>query len=173
VISLYLRLAAYALAIAACVALGWHMGGLGPKRDLATLQAQDWQGKAQAATAALSATQAQLKTLQDTTDRNAGIIRGLTDENIKTAAERDRNAGLYQRLLNRPPSPPAGGGAVLQAPGGPGAGGPGGASGGDAAPGLLADATAECQRNADRLDALSAQVIPQFQVTPSTSGAPP
>ena len=164
-ISLYLRLAAYAAAIAACVALGWHMGGLAPKRDLATLQAQDWQGKAQAAAAALVATQGQLKTLQDTDARNAGIIKDLNDANLKTAADRDRNAGLYQRLLHRPPPSPTAGHPAVPAPeGGQPAPGPGGASGGDPAPGLLADATAECARNADRLDKLSAEVTPQLHL---------
>jgi hypothetical protein len=168
--TLYLRLAAYALVAALLVAGGWHLGGLAPKKALADLKAQDWQGKAQAAAAALVATQAQLKDLQDTDARNAGIIKDLNDANLKTAADRDRNADLYQRLLHRAALPaPAAGPAMPAAQGGSGAAGPGGASSGDPAPGLLADATAECARNADRLDALSAQVTPQLHLP----GAPP
>lgn len=161
--TLYLRLAAYAVVAALLIAGGWHMGSLAPKKALADLQAQNWEGKAQAAAAALSATQSQLKNLQDTDARNAGIIKDLNDANLKTAADRDHNADLYQRLLNRP-SPRATGGAAVPAPeGGQSAPGAGGAGSGDAAAGLLADATAECTRNADRLDKLSAEVTPQLQ----------
>jgi hypothetical protein len=162
--TLYLRLAAYAIVAALLVASGWHMGGLAPKKALSDLQAQDWQGKAQAAAAALATTQAQLKSLQDTDARNAGVIKELNDENLKTAAARDHNADLYQRLLNRPASPSAPGGGAVPAPeGGSGTPGAGGAGSSDPAAGLLADATAECTRNADRLDKLSAEIIPQLQ----------
>ena len=159
--SLYLRLAAYVVVAALFTAAGWHMGGLAPKKALSDLQAQDWQGKAQAAGVALSATQKQLKDLQDTDARNAGIIKDLNDENLKTAADRDRNAGLYQRLLHRAASIPAGGAAVPAPQGGQAASGPSGAGSSDPAAGLLADATAECTRNADRLDKLSAEIMPQ------------
>lgn len=165
--TLYLRLAAYALAAALIFGGGWHMGGLAPVKALADLKAQDWQGKAQANAAALAATQLQLKTLQDTVDRNAGIIQGLNNENLKTAAERDHNADLYRRLFNNPSGPTtARGGSVPEATGASSAAGAGGAGGGGAAAGLLADASAECKRNADRLDAASAEVIPQVQLVP-------
>lgn len=159
---IYARIAAYVVAAALIFAGGWHMGGLGPAKKLADLQAQDWQGKAQAATAALVATQAQLKRLQYTDAHNQGVIKDLNNANLKTAADRDHNADLYQRLLHRPASPAAVGGGPVSAPqGGQGPPAPSGASSGDPAAGLLADATAECTRNADRLDSLSAEVTPQ------------
>lgn len=158
----WLYLAAVVVLLGGGFAAGDHWGALGPQKALSDLKAQDWQGRAQATSVALSASQAQVKTLQDTIDRNGGVIRGLTDENTKTAADRDHNAELYRRLLNRPPaSGPAGGGAVPEADRGQAAAGPGGAGSGDRAVLLLTDATAECKRNADRLDALSAEVTPQ------------
>lgn len=161
--SLYIKLAGYLVAGIACVALGWHMGGLGPKKDLATLQAQDWQGKAQAAAAALVATQVQLKALQDTDARNAGVIKELNDENLKTAADRDHNAELYRRLFHASTRPPASGGpAVPEAQSGPAAADPGAAGSSTRVVILLTDLTAECERNADRLDALSAEVKSQL-----------
>lgn len=161
--SLYLRLGAYVLAAALLVAGGWHMGGLAPKAALAALQAQDWQGKAQAAAAALAATQVQLKTLQDTVDRNAGIIQGLHDENAKTAADRDANLDLAHRLLNSAAHPASTPGAPVQkTAGGQTIAAAGGAGGDGEAAGLLADAAGECERNADRLDALIAEIAPQL-----------
>jgi TolA-binding protein len=161
--SLYLRLAAYLLGAAIFTATGWHMGGLAPKKALAQLQAQDWQGKAQAAAVALTATQQQLKTLQDTIDRNAGIIQGLNDENTKIAADRDANLELAHRLLNSAARAASSSGAPVQkAPGGSAAAAASGAGSDGEAAGLLADAAGECERNADRLDALIAEVKPQL-----------
>lgn len=162
-ISLYIRLAGYFAAATVCVAIGWHLGGLAPKRDLATLQAQDWQGKAQAAAAALVATQAQLKTLQDTDEHNQGVIKDLTDANTKIAADRDTQLDLAHRLLNAAKATSStGSGAVPKAPSGQGPPGASGTAGDDRLASLLADTASECTRNANRLDALSAEITPQL-----------
>jgi hypothetical protein len=166
-ISLYARLAAYAVLGAVLFGGGWYLGGLSPKRALAVLEAQDWQAKAQASDVALKATQAQLKALADADAKNAGIIKDLNDANLKTAADRDRNAALYQRLLHRPQAaPPSGSAQVPAAAAGQGASGPGGTDGADPAGELLADASAECHRNSDRLDALIEELLPQLSSPP-------
>lgn len=155
-----IKLGAIVIGAGALFAGGYHLGGLGPKSDLAALQAADWQSKYQASQVALTTVQGQLAQEQKTSANNSTVIQGLTDANAKTAADRDHNADLYQRLLNRPG--PAHGAQVSASPGGQAASSTSGTVSGDPAPGLLADATAECKRNADRLDALSAQIIPQL-----------
>lgn len=161
--TLYLRLGAYVLAAVLLVAGGWHMGGLAPRRDLAALQAQGWQQKAQAASAALAATQAQLKTAQATASANASTMQELQSENATIAADRDANVALAQRLLNSAARPlPAGGAAVSKAQSGSAAPAASAAGSNESAAGLLADTAAECERNADRLDALIAEVTPQL-----------
>ena len=137
------------------------MGGLGPKRDLATLQAQDWQGKAQAAASALSATQAQLKTLQDTIDRNAGIIKGLNDENTKIASDRDANLELARRLLNASKAIPTGP-TVPAATGGQPVVSTSPASSDGSLADDIASVAQECEHNANQLNALIAEVLPQL-----------
>lgn len=163
---LYIKIAGGVLAAAGIFWFGWHQGALGPKRDLATLQAQDWQAKFTASQVALGAVQGQLAHEQKTAANNSTVIQGLTDANAKTAADRDHYAAMYQRLFDRPASPATGSLAVPAAPSGQGAPGSGGADSGSEAAGLLADARAECIRNDDRLDALSAEITPQLKGAP-------
>lgn len=161
--SLYLRLGAIILATLAAIGAGYYLGGLKPKADLAALQAQGWQEKAQATTVALAATQAQLATAQKTATANASTMQELQSENETIAADRDANVALAQRLLNAAPRPLApGAAAVSQTPSGSAAAGTGGEDGHDSPAVLLADTAAECERNADRLDALIAEVKPQL-----------
>lgn len=161
--SLYLRLAAYVVAAGLFFGIGWRVGGLGPKASLAALQAQAWQVKQQATAAALAATTAQLQKLQAVSVNNSATIQGLQDENAKIAADRDANVALAQRLLNSAArATSSGSGSVSETKGGQPAPAAGRTSGNGSAAGLLADAAAECQRNADRLDAVSAEIIPQL-----------
>lgn len=98
--TLYLRLGAYLAAVILCIAIGWHLGSLGPKRDLAALQAQDWKSKAQATEVALTAVQEQLTKAQAAASNNASTLQVLQSENAKIAADRDSNMELARRLLN-------------------------------------------------------------------------
>lgn len=162
-LSLYLRLAAYLGAALACIGLGWYLGGLSPKAALARLQAQDWQSKAQAEQVALTATQAQLKTLQVAAANNSIVIQGLQNDNAKIASNWASDRALVQRLLNDAKAAPAsGGGDMPKAGSGQPAFGAGGPDSDESIASLLADAASECDRNATRLDALSAEIRPQL-----------
>lgn len=160
--SLYLRLGAYLAAVLACIAIGWHMGSLGPKRDLAALQAQDWQAKYSDSQAALTAVQGQLKQAQTVSANNSAVIQGLQSDNAKIAADRAADLQLARRLLNSANPATTGSGVVSKATSGqptPGAGQPAGPS---VLESLLADAAAESEHCAAQLNSLIAEIRPQL-----------
>lgn len=161
-ISLYLRLGAYAVAVSACIALGWHMGGLAPKRALAALQAEDWQAKAQATQVALTAIQEQLKQAQATASNNASTLQVLESENAKIAADRDSNLELARRLLNAARTAPASSGPVPKSGNLASASGAAGDPGLGQTAGLLADAADESAQCAVAYNTLLAQIKPQL-----------
>lgn len=159
--TLYLRLGAYLAAVLLCVGIGWHLGSLGPKRDLAALQAQDWEAKAQATQVALSAVQAQLKQEQTTSANNSTVIQGLQNDNAKITAGWASDRTLVQRLLNNA-SRPSSGGVVPKAPSGQATPTASPNPGDGSTASLFANAAIECQRNADQLNALIAEIAPQL-----------
>ncbi len=159
--SLYIRLAGCLGIVIAAFFLGFHIGGLGPKSALAALQAQDWQAKAQATQVALTAVQAQLKNEQTVSANNSTVIAGLQNDNAKIQANWASDRALAQRLLNAA-SRPSSSSTVPEAKGGQPVVSTGPASGDGSIAGLLADAAAECQHNADQLNALIAEIKPQL-----------
>jgi hypothetical protein len=118
-------------------------------RDLAETQAKD---------AALAAH----KAAQDAADaRNNAIMESLSN----AAKERDaalNDAAFARRLLAAAARPAAAGGAVPPAADQPGAPETGGTGQGESLGSLVAEAIGECRRNADRLDALVAEITPQL-----------
>lgn len=159
---IYIRLALYAAAAAVLLGAGWYLGGLSPKASLAALKAQGWQDKYQASQAALLATQKQLADSTATAANNARTAQDLQDENAKIAAGWASDRELAQRLLNASRVLPAPSPLLPQTGGGPPAPAPSGTSVDGRIGDLLANAAAECKRNAARLDAVSAQIIPQL-----------
>jgi len=109
--------------------------------------------------AARDALQVQIDTAHHTDQRNEEIIRELNAR--ASTAESDRD--LARRLLNSALRPiPA---ASHRLPEGPGQSEAIGASGEESRPSLettVAAAIGECERNADRLDSLIAQIKPQL-----------
>jgi len=161
--SLYLRLAAYLGAALACIGLGWHLGGLSPKAALAALQAQDWQAKQQATQAALTAVQLQLKKAQDTAANNSTVIQGLETDNAKISANWASDRALVQRLLNDAKATPAAGSSdVPKAGGGQAASGASDAASNESVENMVVAAAQECERTADQLNALIAEITPQL-----------
>lgn len=161
--SLYLRLGAYALAVALCIAGGWYLGGLAPKRALAQLQAADWQAKAQATQVALTAVQNQLAAFQAVSANNVTVIQDLQNDNAKIAADRDANLQLAHRLLNLAKAPAAPGGGDV-----PKAGNLTPVAGSTSNPGagplesLVADVADESAQCALTYNALLSQLKPQL-----------
>lgn len=105
--------------------------------------------------------QAKLDQLHATLQTNDQVINDLHAKNAAVAADRDHTNELVRRLLARAARSPAQGGGVPQAPNQPRAPPAGAESGNASLAKLLGDARDECVRNADRYDALIAQVKPQ------------
>jgi len=132
----------------------------GHKASEASWQAR-WTARDLAETRAKDAALAAQKAAADAADaRNNAIMEALSN----VAKERDAallDARFAQRLLHAATSAPAGG-AVSGTPDQPGTAGAGGTGEGESLGGLVADAIGECRRNADRLDALIAEIKPQM-----------
>ena len=114
------------------------------------------------ASVAAAATAAHAQEIADARARNADIAAALDRANSDRARALD-DAILARRLLDAARA--AGSRPVPEAPDQPAAPPAGGTSGGGAPDSLLADLTAaigECERNADRLDALIAEIRPQL-----------
>lgn len=110
--------------------------------------------------AAYQVEQAHQQALEAAQKRNADIEAKLND----TAKERDsvaRDRDTARRLLSAAIAA-ADSGAVPQGPDQPGPAAPGGTGGNAEIGGLLAAAFTECRRNADRLDAIVAELTPQL-----------
>lgn len=129
--------------------------------DAATACAARWEARnAAEADAAAKASAKYLADLQAVNERNQDIRSTLNDRETELAGvTRDRD--LARRLLAKAATAPRGG-AVPQAGSGPGTPAAGGASSDGRLAGLLGDALDECRRNARRLDATAAELIPQL-----------
>lgn len=100
---IYARIAAYVLGVAACVAFGWHMGGLGPKAQLSDL-------KATYALASAKATQEADTQLKSQIATNAGIAKQKAESDAKIEVLADRlksTAGTVSVRIPACPSRPA------------------------------------------------------------------
>lgn len=160
--SLYLRIAAYAVAAALLFGAGFKVATWRGDARYSALQVADVTARAHGEETVRQALQKQLDTVKTTSANNAQVIGRLQDENTQIAADRDSTRLLVQRLLNRPSSPAAPDPTVPKTSGGQPAAAAGGAGGNGTAADLLVAAAEECERNADRLDALSAQIRPQL-----------
>lgn len=168
----YWRYAAGALLLAGL--LWWHHGRVQDFAEATRKPLTDWK------TQHLADDAKQAKALADLTakaveankaaekaarERNEQIMAQLNDKTREAAALR-RDRDLARLLLGIAQQTAAGRCAVPQAPDQPGAAAASGASGdGTAAASAESDLAAfigECRRNADRLDALIAEVTPQL-----------
>ena len=160
-LKLGLRIAA-ALALVALIGWGYHaIYQRGYRASEATWQAR-WTARDLAETKAKDAALAAQKASQDATDaHNQEIMNAINDAQRERDAARG-DADLARRLLAAASRPPATSGAVPPAADQPGTAPAGGTGEGESLGSLVADAIGECRRNADRLDALIAEVLPQL-----------
>lgn len=127
--------------------------------SFASYKAQVADADEKAQKAAADALQAQINTRLTTETNNGNVIAQLTAERDSAAADRD----LAQRLLNAAASHPTGPGhSVPQAPGGQPTPAASPTDSGGSLTETLAAAIAECQHNANNLDALIAEIKPQL-----------
>lgn len=152
----------YLLGVLAILGAGWALHHKGYTAGYATSEAKGWQTQALAEQAARKATEDRLATLQTTLANNQKVSHALQDQNAALVADRARTHDLVQRLLvaaarsgtPRDPMPETG-----DRPAPPGTRGE---TGNESLGSLLTDAADECKRNANRLDALGAQIRPQL-----------
>lgn len=158
-----IKLGALIVAAGAIFAGGYHLGGLGPKADLQALQAADWQSKFIASQVALAAVQGQLAQAAKVTANNSTVIQGLTDANAKITADRNANMALAGRLLNLAKAvTPAGGPGMPKAGGGQPTPSASDAASFTQVESMVVDIGDECERTANQLNALIAQLKPQL-----------
>jgi hypothetical protein len=162
---LYAKLAAAAAVLLALIGFGWWLGSSHWKAQYEALQAQNWQGQAQAQKDRADALQNDLKNLQATAANNAKVIHDLNEQNATAIDDRARLGMQLARVLARATRSQACGGSVPQAASGQNAPRPGAAPG-DGRPAdlprLIADALAECKGNGRQLNALSQEIAPQL-----------
>jgi len=161
-VSLYLRLGAYALGALLLFGAGFKVAAWRGEGALEALRAADAQDRANGEQAVRLALQGQLKQAQATSDSNAQTMVRLANENAQIAADRDANVALARRLLARQARSTPGSDSAAKTPDRSQSPRPSGAGGDDSIAGLLADTADECDRNADRLDALIAEVKRQL-----------
>lgn len=104
----------------------------------------------------------QLAQAQATSKNNADALEKLQDENAHIAADRDANLLLARRLLAGQARPIAATHSLPKASSGQASAATSGTRQNESLAGLLVDTADECERNADRLDALIAQITPQL-----------
>lgn len=129
-----------------------------------SLQTADTQERLRGEEAMRKALQAQLDAAQATSTNNAKVIHDLQTQNATIGADRDHTNELVKRLLARAARSGPAGGSVPETPDQRGTAPAGRAAGDDSVTSLLGDTADECQRNAQRLDALIAQITPQLGV---------
>lgn len=164
---IYAKLAGILVSTIALLALGYHFGEMPYKTKYEALQRDNWEGKAKGEEAAKVVIAGQLVDLQKQIKVNADARDTLAKQNESIVADRDatvtRVRRLEQLLLVAASRPAAGSGSMPKGNGGPTATDAGGAGGITEIEQLLVDAKEEAERNADRLDALIAEVTPQVE----------
>lgn len=133
--------------------------------DFAVFRAQAATDREIAADTAAKALIAQAERHQVDAAHNAQVVNELQQSNTAAAARHAADLVFIHGLLgNCPAAAPAPGGDSVPAPGdlrgAPGAGGTGGAQ---AVAELCTDTKAEDERNANRLDALIAEILPKLK----------
>lgn len=135
------------------------------------LQASFEKYKAEVATAQEASQKAATQALQDQMDeklednrRNGQVIHELLQKSADADARHSADSAYIRRLLNGSSASTASGSGQVPATGDqPGTIGAGGESGVEQVANLCADTREEDQRNADRLDALLAELTPQLR----------
>jgi hypothetical protein len=127
-----------------------------------SLRAADAIERAHGEEAIRQALTAQLAQAQATSKNNADSLERLAHENAQIVADRDANMLLARRLLAGQARPPPANRSLPKATDQPSASGAGGTGQDESVAGLLVDTADECERNADRLDTLIAQIRPQL-----------
>lgn len=158
----YAKLGGILVVVIAIFAVGYHFGGMPYKMKYEALQAENWKEKAEAEIAAKVVVTGQLMALQTQAKVNADAMQNLATQNAQITRDRDVNVALARRLLNSQARSTSTGCAVPKTADQPAAAAAGGARQDDSLAQLVADVADECTRNADRLDALIAQISPQL-----------
>lgn len=139
---------------------GWHMNPWEGRYK--SLQASDAIERAHGEEAVRSALTAQLAQAQATSKNNADSLARLADENAQIARDRDANMALARRLLAGQARSTTGSHPMPKASGGQAPTAASGAGQNEDLASLLVDTADECERNANRLDELIAQIKPQL-----------
>jgi len=161
--TLYLKIAGYAIAAAALVAVGWHFGSIHWQTQYDALVAENWKQRAEGEAAARKAVEDQLREANDRNQHNSEVMSELFAKNDQTATERDLAVIRYQRLFSADKADCAARDrAANQASGNARPTTASGTESDAEKARIFADADAECTRNADRLDALIVELKPQL-----------
>jgi hypothetical protein len=142
---------------------GWHINPWESRYK--SLQASDAIERAHAEDAVRQALTAQLVQAQEVTRNNQDAMIRLANANAETAADRDTTLARVHRLeqlLSAAAARSAQSGSMPKAGDRPTTPTAGGDSGADEIGGLLVAARDEAKRNAARLDALVAEIVPQL-----------
>lgn len=161
--TLLLRYLPYLIGAVAVFGVGaWTGNALNPWHGrYQGLQVADAQARADGESAVRKDLQGKLDALRATLKTNNQITVDLAHANAQIARDRDANLALARRLLNGQARRPSGGG-VPQTPNQPRTPPAGGTGPDESVAGLLVNTADECDRNANRLDALIAQIKPQL-----------
>jgi hypothetical protein len=156
----------YAIAAALVLALGgglsWWATDTHWQAKYEALQAADATDRSQALAKVAQAYQDQLVEAQAVSSNNSAVIGKLQNENAAIASDRDATVARVNRLLALASRPAPSAGHLPEAGSGQGTPSPSGDAGDDGLRSLLVSAHDECERNANRLNALSAEITPQL-----------
>lgn len=165
--ALLLKFAPWLAGAIALLSLGaWSGYHLNPWHGRYTsLQAADAIERGQAQAAVRKTLSAQLAQAQEVTHNNQAAMVTLANQNAQTTADRDATVAHVHRLeqlLSAPTTRTPASGQLSQAGDRPPAAGSGGDPSTDEIGDLLVGARDEAKRNANRLDALIAEINPQL-----------
>lgn len=128
--------------------------------------AHQWQQKAKGEETARKALEKQLADANATATNNRQVMHELQQDTVAILAKRDIAINFYRGLLANASRSRADSLGLPKAADRPPAAGASREGSGEKIAGLLADVDAECARNANRLDALSAEIRPQLEDSP-------
>jgi hypothetical protein len=164
---IYAKLAGILLTVIGLFAVGYHFGEMPYKTKYEALQTARWEDKFNAQKVAATAIAGQLSDLQRQIQVNQNAMQTLQSQSDAVVADRDATFGrvrrLEQLLVAASSRRPAGPDSVPKDDSGSAAAGAGGEGSLTEVEQLLVDAKEEAERNADRLDALIAEVTPQVE----------
>lgn len=154
----YLRLFGIGGAALALVWLGWFLGSRVATAELAKERAAAAHQQALNDDLAIATLKTQLADSKAIAAHNSEVIRALESKTVSAESERDMATRLLDAARRTRPSASA---RVPEAADRRAAPGASGALSDEPLRDLLAAASAECKRNANRLDALRAEIKPQ------------